>query len=117
MPLRRDSQLKDDVETDWRQSRLNRYFGGSISTEEGDRSGLKRPEGKSREQSVETRIETRMGDTEPTIAPWSDAANDDKTVDLAAELGKDTASKGSFQEDYAAAAAAAEIVPCNRFDC
>ena len=60
-----------------------------------------------------------MGDTEDAAsrAPWSDTVNTEKNIDLAAELGKDSASKGSFIEDYEAMSLAADIVPCNRFNC
>ena len=60
-----------------------------------------------------------MGDTEDAAsrAPWSDTVNMEKNIDLAAELGKDSASKGSFIEDYEAMSLAADIVPCNRFNC
>ena len=60
-----------------------------------------------------------MGDTEDAAsrAPWSDTVNTEKNINLAAELGKDSASKGSFMEDYEAMSLAADIVPCNRFNC
>ena len=51
------------------------------------------------------------------MTPWSDTINLEKNVDLISELGKDTTSKGSFTEDYEAFSLAADIVPCNRFDC
>ena len=51
-----------------------------------------------------------------TKDPWSDSVNNEKIVDLAAELGKDTASKGSFKEDYDAISEVLEIVACPRID-
>jgi hypothetical protein len=44
---------------------------------------------------------------------WTSEANhESKLADFAAELAKEEPSKGSFSEDYAAACAAHEIVPC-----